>query len=118
MNELINYGWIKRDFNSDEYKLIFLRISTLIRLFNKKENFEYLIIDYYFILNNNLYFIYNKIIYCVNLDIGFNYKSDLINLEKDFNKINLIDNFSIEKIIELDIISKEYIRDKKINKII
>jgi len=112
MNELIKYGWIKRDFNSDEYKLIFLRISTLIRLFNKKENFEYLIIDYYFVSNNNLYFIYNEIIYCLNLYIGFNYKSDLIDLEKDFNKIIPIDSFSIEKIIELDIISKDYINCK------
>ena len=58
MNDLIKYGWIKAEFNTI-YKRKFHRISTLMRIFKSQEidNFEYVLIDEYFIdKNNSLYF--------------------------------------------------------------
>ena len=74
MNDLIKYGWIKRDLSDIKYKKEFLTISILMRTFKSQEieNFQYVLIDKYFIKENNLYFIGNNEIYSIDLNINFN----------------------------------------------
>lgn len=115
MEELIKYGWTIRQYDT-VYKLRFLRISVLMRVFKSREieNFEYVLIDQYFIDNNNLYFIGNNEVYSIDLNDDFNY----YDLELDYKKVKFICKYSIEKIIELELISPKYKRDKRINEVL
>jgi hypothetical protein len=119
MNELIEYGWIKRDLSDKKHKNKFQRISILMNAYKAQdiENFEYVLIDKYFIDKNNLYFIGNGEIYCIDLNDDFNidiYKDP----EGDYNKIKFICKYSIENIIKFELISNKYKRDKRIDEII
>lgn len=119
MDELIKLGWKKREFDS-VYKNRFQKISILMRAYKSKEikDFEYVLIDHYFIDNsNNLYFIGNKEIYCIDLNDDFNidiYKDP----KGDYRKIKYICEYSIDNIIKYELLSNEYKREKRINEIL
>ena len=118
MNDLIKYGWIKAEFNTI-YKRKFHRISTLMRIFKSQEidNFEYVIINEYFIdKNNNLYFIANYEIYRIELNDDFNY--DNSNFESDYKKIEFICKYSLDDIFKHELISDKYKRDIRINELL
>ena len=119
MNELIEYGWIKRDLSDLKYKNKFHRISILMRIFKSQEieNFQYVLINEYFINKNNLYFIGNEEVYSIDLNDDFNidiYKDT----EGEYNKIKFICKYSIENIIKFELISNKHKRDKRIDEII
>ena len=119
MTELINYGWIKRDPSNLKYKDKFHRISILMRIFKSQEieDFQYVLINEYFINKNNLYFIGNNEIYTIDLNDDFNldiYKDT----KEDYDKIKFIAEYSIENIIKFELISNELKREKRINDII
>ena len=120
MNKLIDYGWTKRELSDTKYKKRFHRISILMRIFKSQEidNFEYVLIDEYFIDNkNNLYFIGNNEVYCIDLNNDFD--SDIYKDTKgDYDKIKFICEYSIENIVKFELISNELKRDKRINDII
>jgi hypothetical protein len=119
MNDLIKYGWIKRDLSDIKYKKEFLTISILMRTFKSQEieNFQYVLIDKYFIKENNLYFIGNNEIYSIDLNINFNqdiYKEPLV----EYKKIKLISKYSINNILKYELISNQLKRDIRLNKIL
>jgi hypothetical protein len=118
MNDLIKYGWIKAEFNTI-YKRKFHRISTLMRIFKSQEidNFEYVLVDEYFIdKNNSLYFIANNEIYKIDLNDEFNF--DNTNFENDYKKIKFICKYSLDDIFKHELVSDKYKRDKRINEIL
>ena len=108
MNNLIKYGWVKREFNT-VYKKRFQMISILMRIFKSQEieNFEYVLIDEYFIdKNNNLYFIGNNEVYSIDLNDDFNidiYKDP----EGDYKKIKFICEYNIDNIFKYEFESDE-----------
>ena len=119
MNDLIKYGCIKRDLSDIKYKKEFLTISILMRTFKSQEieNFQYVLIDKYFIKENNLYFIGNNEIYSIDLNINFNqdiYKEPLV----EYKKIKLISKYSINNIFKYELISNQLKRDIRLNKIL
>lgn len=119
MSDLIKYGWIKREFNT-VYKKRFQRISILMRAYkpSEMENFEYVLIDEYFIdKNNNLYFIGNNEVYSIDLNDDFNmdiYKDP----EGDYKKIKFICKFDMYNILKYELVSNKYKREKRINEIL
>jgi hypothetical protein len=118
MDILIKYGWIKAEFNTI-YKRKFHRISTLMRIFKSQEidNFEYVLIDEYFIDKNNfLYFITNNEIFKIYLNDEFNF--DNTNFENDYKKIKFICKYSLDDIFKHELVSDKYKRDKRINEIL
>lgn len=120
MIDLIKYGWIENEFNTI-YKRKFQRIALLMRSYKSQEidNFEYVLVDKYFIDNNNsLYFIGNNEVYSIDLNDDFCYKSDLESLEKDYKKIKFICKYNIENIFTYELVSNKYKREKRINEII
>lgn len=118
MDNLIKYGWVKSKFNSP-YKKKFHRISMLMRIFKSQEidNFEYVLIDEYFIdKNSSLYFIGNNEVYSIDLNDDFNF--DNIDFEIDYKKIKFICKYSLDNIFKYDLISNRYKREKKINELL
>ena len=121
MNDLIKYGWVERDLTNYEVGFVFLRISTLMRVYKSQEikNFQYVLIDKYFIdSENNLYFLGNGQVYSIDLNDDFCYKSDLESLENDYKKIKFICKYSINNIFKYELVSDKYKRDKRINEIL
>ena len=119
MQDLKKYGWNDDKFDSI-YKRKFQRISILMRIFKSQEidNFEYVLIDKYFIdTKNNLYFIGNNEVYSIDLNDDFNLDIN-IDPKSDYNKIKFICKYSIENIIKFELISNELKRDKRIAEII
>lgn len=120
MNNLIKYGWVKSEFNSP-YKKKFHRIAMLIRIFKSQEieNFEYVIINEYFIdKNKNLYFIANNEVYSINLNDDFNFNNLKSSLETDYIKIKFICEYSIDNIFKYELISNKYKREQRLNEIL
>jgi hypothetical protein len=121
MDDLIKYGWVERDLTNYEVGFVFLRISTLMRVYKSQEikNFQYVLIDKYFIdSENNLYFLGNGQVYSIDLNDDFCYKSDLESLENDYKKIKFICKYSINNIFKYELVSDKYKRDKRINEIL
>jgi hypothetical protein len=81
------------------------------------KNFIYVLIDVYFIDdNNNLYFFGNDDVYSVDLNDSFNYNYTDIDLcWDDYKKIKFICKLTLENIIEHELVSKQFRRDKKIS---
>ena len=120
MNDLIKYGWIERDFTNYEMGFRFRTISILMRAYKSQEidNFEYVLIDKYFIDNNNsLYFIGNNEIYSIYLNDNFNediYKDT----EGDYKKIKFICEYTMYNVFKYELVSNKYKREKRINEIL
>ena len=118
MIDLVKYGWIKRDISDSIYKTKFHTISILMTTFGSKdENFQYVLIDQYFIKEDNLYFIGNNEIYSINLNDYFHqdiYKDP----EGDYKKIKFICKYNIENIFAYELISDQLRRDKRLNTIL
>lgn len=116
--DLIKLGWIKRDISDYTYKNRFLKISQLMRTFKSQEieNFIYVLINEYFIDNDNLYFFGNDEIYSIDLNDDFSYNCEDINLLiGDYKKIKFVCKLTSENIIKHGLISKEFKRDEKIS---
>jgi hypothetical protein len=116
--DLIKWGWIKRDISDYIYKNRFLKISQLMRTFKSQEieNFLYVLINEYFIDNNNLYFFGNEEVYSIDLNDDFIYNCEDINLlVEDYKKIKFVCKLTLEDVIKHGLISKEFKRDKKIS---
>jgi len=119
MINLVKYGWIKMDISDSIYKTKFHTISILMRTFKSQEieNFQYVLIDQYFIKEDNLYFIGNNEIYSINLNDYFHqdiYKDP----EGDYKKIKFICKYNIENIFIYELISDQLRRDKILNVIL
>lgn len=119
MDELVKYGWIKREFDTI-YKRRFQRVSILMRAYKPGEidNFEYVLIDKYFIdTNKNLYFIGNNEVYSIDLNDDFCediYKDP----ESDYKKIKFVCDYTLDNIIKYELVSNKYKREKRINEIL
>jgi len=116
--DLIKWGWTERDRSDQEFSRLFHRISALMRTKSHEiKNFIYVLIDVYFIDdNNNLYFFGNDDVYSVDLNDSFNYNYTDIDLcWDDYKKIKFICKLTLENIIEHELVSKEFRRDKKIS---
>lgn len=120
MDDLIKYGWIERDLTNYEMGFRFRTISILMRAYKSQEidNFEYVLIDKYFIDNNNsLYFIGNNEIYSIDLSDDFNidiYRDP----EGDYKKIKFICEYTMDNIFKYELVSNKYKREKRINEIL
>lgn len=93
----------------------------LIRIFKSQEieNFEYVIINEYFIdKNKNLYFIANNEVYSINLNDDFNFNNLKSSLETDYIKIKFICEYSIDNIFKYELISNKYKREQRLNEIL
>ena len=118
MHELINYGWLKREASDIKYKNKFQRISILMAAYKSLEieNFQYVLIEQYFISDNNLYFIGNDEIYSIDLNDDFNldfYKDS----KGDYDKIKFICKYSKENIIKFELLSNEFKREKRLKEL-
>jgi hypothetical protein len=119
MIDLIKLGWIKREFTSP-YRFRFQRISILMRAYKSKEieNFEYVLIDKYFIdSNNNLYFIGNNEVYSIDLNDDF-YIDIYKDPEGDYRKIKYVCSYNYDNIIKYELASNKYLREKRIDNLL
>jgi len=106
MFDLNKLGWTKRDDKSD---ILFLRVSTLLRMVNKSYPEIIMILKN----KNGIYFsAYNNIYHIID-DFKYN------DIEYDLERIKIIENVSNnDDLINVGIASDEIIRDNKLKKII